>query len=313
MDSQPGAEDGPRPRVSVVVVVKDGEAHLGRQLAALDAQVGSPSFEVVVADNGSRDGTATLARAWAQGPLHAPAAAVVLDAGARPGIPYARNLGVLASRGEVIAFCDADDVVAPDWVAALERAVTGPGLVGGRKDAVGEDGRPRDGVTVRGLTGTAYLPFAATCNLAVTRDCFFDLGGFDESLPPYGFEDVDFCWRAQLAGYPLVYADDAAVTFTVTNKLRAVRKEFLLAKARMAIVRRHPRFDPAPYSLSYCVLDVVRSAALLPVRMVRPRAARTREVRWFVDTVGRLAGYWHYSVRGRDARPVLLTADPLAP
>lgn len=300
-----------RPRVSVVIVVKDGEAHLGRQLAALDGQVGAPPFEVVVADNGSRDGTRRLVRDWIEAGPRAPARALLVDAGARPGIPYARNQGALATSGEVIAFCDADDVVAENWVFALSAALTSPGLVGGRKEAVSESGRPRPDVTSHALTHTAYLPFAATCNLAVSRECFFDVGGFDESLPPYGFEDVDFCWRAQLAGYPLTYAPDATITFTVSNKLRAVRKEYLLAKARMAIVHRHHRFDPTPYSLSYCVADVAHRAVRLPYRMARPTATRTREVRWLVDSVGRLAGYWHYSVRGRNSRPVLLSGDPL--
>lgn len=299
------------PRVSVVVVVRDGEAHLGRQLAALDRQEGAPPFEVVVVDNGSRDGTRDVVRRWVAGGVRAPERALLVDAGGTPGIPRARNRGVLASTGEVVAFCDADDEVSPTWVAALSRALTAPGLVGGRKNAVSESGRPRPDVTQDGLTATGYLPFAATCNLAVTRDCLFDIGGFDESLPRYGFEDVDFCWRAQLAGYPLHYAPDAEITFTVSGKLRAVRKEYLLAKARMAIVRRHPRFDPTPYSLGYCLADVGRRAVHLPLRMVRPTAHRTREVRWLVDSVGRLAGYWHYSVRGRDGVPVLLTHDPL--
>src|SRR4051812_13101904 len=109
---------GERPRISVVVVVKDGEAHLGRQLAALDAQVGAPPFEVIIADNGSRDGTCALVERWIQDGPSSPDRALLVDAGARPGIPFARNQGVLASTGEVIAFCDADDVVAPTWVAA---------------------------------------------------------------------------------------------------------------------------------------------------------------------------------------------------
>jgi GT2 family glycosyltransferase len=300
-----------RPRVSVVIVVKDGRAHLGDQLRALDAQENAPAFEVVVADNGSRDGTPALVRDWILAGHGAAVNARLVDAGRRAGIPYARNEGACATRGEVIAFCDADDVVAPGWVAAMSRALASPGLAGGRRDAFEEDGTPRPDASAHGLTSTAYLPFAATCNLAVTRDCFFAVGGFDESLPPYGFEDVDFCWRAQLAGHPLRYAPDAVIRFTVSGKVRAVRKEFLLAKARMAIVHRHPQFDPTPYSLRYCLADLARSLVRLPGHLRRPRVSRTREVRWVVDAVGRLAGYWHYSVRGRDARSVLLEGDPL--
>ena len=80
--------------------------------------------------------------------------------------------------------------------------------------------------SLRRAPPTRHLPFAATCNLAVTRDCFFDVEGFDKSLPPYGFEDVDFCWRRAERGYLLEYAHDAAITFTVSNKVRAVGKEY---------------------------------------------------------------------------------------
>jgi GT2 family glycosyltransferase len=300
-----------RPRVSVIVVAKDAESHIGRQLAALDAQEDAPSFEVVVVDNGSRDRTRDVVHRWVTSGLHAPQAATLVDAGDKPGIPYARNRGVLASSGDVIAFCDADDVVSTSWVAALDTALTAPGLVGGFKNAVSESGHPRPDVTEDGLTPTEYLPFAPTCNLAVTRDCLFAVGGFDESLPRYGFEDVDFCWRAQEAGYPLGYVRDAEITFTVSSKVGQVRKEFLLAKARMAIVRRHPRFDTTPYSLRYCLADVGRHAVRLPYRMARPTITRTRELRWLVDSVGRLSGYWHYTVRGKDSAPVLLEGDPL--
>ena len=311
MDPDPAATVA-RPRVSVVIVVKDGEAHLGRQLAALDAQVGAPSFEVLVVDNGSRDGTAALARRWIQaGPVAASSARLV-DASAKPGIPFARNQGALASRGEVLAFCDADDAVHPGWVAAYAAALTTPGMAGGRNHPVDESHRPIPGIMGPGLTLTAHLPFAAGCNFATTRDCYFAVGGFDESLPRYGFDDVDFSWRVQDAGYRLQYVEAAAVDFTVSGKLRSVRKEYLLAKARMAVVRRHPDFDPTPYSLGHCLADVARTAVLLPVRMVRPRAPRSREVRWLVDAAGRLGGQWHYGVRRRDAEPVLLDGDPLA-
>lgn len=301
-----------RPRVSVVLIAKDAESHLGRQLAALDAQDGAPPFEAVVVDNGSRDATAQLVGRWVGSQLRGPDHAVLVDAGDKPGIPYARNQGILASRGDIIAFCDADDAVAPGWVAAIARGLTAPGMVGGRNDHVSGTGEPLTGPSSEGLTTTDYLPFAQGCNFAVTRDCCYAVGGFDESLPPYGYDDVDFSWRVQEAGYPLHYLDDAVVTFTIPNRRRAVRKEFLLAKARMAVVHRHPEFDLTPYSLPYCLADAARSLVLLPFRLVRPRETRPREVRWTVDAIGRLAGYWHYSVRGRDSRPVLLESDPLA-
>ncbi len=293
------------PTVSVVIVVKDGARHIRRQLDALGAQVGAPPFEVVVADNGSRDDTVAVVSAWIDGGIGAPCAARVVDASARPGIPHARNVGALATSGAIIAYCDSDDQVSPTWVAQIQRGLTTPGLVGGRTEAFDVDGRPRPDVSLSGLAG-GPRPYSPTCNLAVTRDCFFAVGGFDESLPRYGFEDVDFCWRAQDLGYPLGFLPEAVVRFTVSGQRASVRKVFLLSKGRMAIVRRHPDFDGRHYTLSSCLGDVLVTTLRLPVRLLRKDNPPSRELRWWVGAVGRLVGFWHYEVRGRDREPRLL-------
>src|SRR5688500_9296124 len=99
-------------RASVVVPVRDGAATIGEQLAALAQQDFPGSWEVVVADNGSRDGTADVVRSFRD---RLPGLRLV-DASARPGASHARNAGAAAATGEVLAFCDADDVVDPGWL-----------------------------------------------------------------------------------------------------------------------------------------------------------------------------------------------------
>ena len=267
---------------------------------------------MIVADNGSTDGTVALVQEWLRGPLGAPVAARLTDASAYPGIPFARNCGALVSQGDIIAYCDADDAVYPEWVASIAARLKAAGAIGGYLDAVDPDGNPRPDVSHRGLGRTGYLPYAPGCNLAVTRDCFFTVGGFDESLPRYGYEDIDFSWRLQQRGFPLDFAPEVMVRFTVSNNLRSVRKEYSTARARMAMVNRHPEFDTTAYSLGYCFRDAGMAVLLLPWRMVRPRATRSREVRWLIDAMGRFAGYWHYDIRGADSTPKLLSADPLS-
>ncbi|MYR59535.1 glycosyltransferase, partial [Streptomyces sp. SID625] len=70
-------------------------------------------WEVVVVDNGSVDGTPEVARA-ARAVL--PALRIV-DARDRAGESYARNRGIAEARGDLVAFCDADDVAAEGWLA----------------------------------------------------------------------------------------------------------------------------------------------------------------------------------------------------
>src|SRR5204863_903204 len=107
--------------VSVIVPARDAAATLGRALAALGAQEGAPDFEVIVVDDGSRDGTAQLAeRAGAR---------TVRAAGDGPA--RARNAGAAAASGAVLAFTDADCYPTPGWLAAALRALDGADLVQG--------------------------------------------------------------------------------------------------------------------------------------------------------------------------------------
>ncbi|QXT61960.1 glycosyltransferase family 2 protein [Tessaracoccus palaemonis] len=297
-----------QPSTSVIIVVKNGAPHIGRQLDALARQVDAPTFEVIISDNGSTDGTRDVVHRWAA--EQRPAFELrVVDAGAKPGISFAKNTAARVAKGSVFAFCDSDDEVSERWVSIAHSSITPTvDAVGGR--AVVAEGSGRDQLP-EGLWSFGYLPFALGGSFAVSREAYFDIGGFDESLPPYGFEDVDVSWRIQEAGYALAYEHDLWITFIPTPRSRVVRKEFLSSKARVALAQRHPHFVDRPYSLGYCVRDLATHAALLPIRLLRPRHSRIREVKWLVDSAGRLAGYWHYYTLKRDSLPVLLREPQL--
>lgn len=226
----------------------------------------------------------------------------IIDAGERTGIPYARNTGAREAEGRLLAFCDADDEVDAHWVAALSRGVK-RGLGGGKVNAVRPGGRADSLVFSDSLMQTTYLPHVPGCNFAVERTSFFAVGGFDESLPPYGCDDLEFSWRVQECGQPITYVPEACVSFTITPRTRVVRKEFLMAKARMAVAARHPDSMTAKLQLRHYVWAFAQQLAQLPWRMIRPGSVpRTRWIRWTVDAAGRLSGYWTYFLRG-DANP----------
>lgn len=294
--------------VSVIICVRNGAKTLRRQLDALDAQVDYPPFEVLVVDNASADRTADEFRQWraARGPATCDARLIRADA--RPSIPYARNRGALAARGRVFAYCDADDRVHPRWVGALHRALADEGMVGGRIEAVSPSGQPLPRTFPHGLTSTEFLPHAGNCNLAITRRCFADLGGYDESLPRYGFEDVDICWRAQERGYSLTYCPDAIIYFSLSPKIAAVRKEFLIAQGRVAMSRRHPHAFQG-FTLARCLTNFGAQLVMLPWLLLRPGdVSRSRHIRDLVVAAGFIAGYVIYG-RGRKQPALLKTSQ----
>ena len=101
--------------VSVIVPCLDGERYLAQTLTSVVNQT-RPPLEVLVVDNGSRDRSAELANAF--GPP------VRLLQEPRPGAANARIAGAAAARGEALMFLDADDLIAPDTLAALSRALS---------------------------------------------------------------------------------------------------------------------------------------------------------------------------------------------
>ena len=229
--------------VSVVIPALDPGPLLAEQLDALRKQQGAPSFEVVIADNGTRDGSlAGLAEFRPDLDVR------VVDASQQRGPSYARNRGAAAARGEWLAFCDADDVANPTWLAGLWRChqpgviVTGPcevttlnapellmargGAEYGRKLPDG----PCD-----------FLPFAHSGNVLVSRADFERWGTWDVTLPYC--EDVDLSWRAQLAGARLAFAEEAVMNYRYRPSPRALFHQVRRYKA--AEVELYVRYQTA--------------------------------------------------------------------
>src|SRR5690606_34073255 len=118
-DHAPMTADLPTPEASVVIAAFNAERTLGEQLAALSRQAVRFPWEVLVCDNGSTDGTVAVVTEW-QGRL--PQLRLV-DASARRGPGAARNAGAARALSPLLLFCDADDVVADDWLAPLHGAL----------------------------------------------------------------------------------------------------------------------------------------------------------------------------------------------
>lgn len=212
--------------VSVIIAAKDAAATLPAQLAALAEQDPPFAWEVLVADNGSADATAEVVRDAGR---TFPALRLV-DAAAIPGAGAARNAAAEVARGDVLLFCDADDVVAPGWAAALHRALAASEFVAGRLEWARLNGRAaqesRALPQVDGLQHTEPLPglgCASSSNLGIRRDLFHRLGGFD--MGARFLQDTDLCWRAQLAGAALVFEPGAVVHMRLRRGLRGAWRQ----------------------------------------------------------------------------------------
>ncbi len=195
----------PAPSVSIVTPAFDVAAFIGDAVASARAQQ-HPGWEMVVVDDGSRDGTAAAAEAAASGD---PRIRILRQANA--GVSAARNAGIAAARGAALLFLDADDWLAPDALprlAAALKAQPDAAAAYGPWAAMAERARPGD-APLRIKSGPFPEGDILDCllvrnllvnggHLLVRRAAFEAAGGFHPEIR-YG-EDWE-CWiRLALRG-----------------------------------------------------------------------------------------------------------------
>lgn len=273
----------PTPSVTIVVPARDAGTTIGVQVAALGRQEYDGDWEVVVVDDGSRDATARVALAAVVG---APVRVLHTQPAGANG---ARNIGARAGEGDLILFCDADDLVGDGWVRAMVAALEQAPMVGG---AV-EHTRLNPGISSPTGPGRdrlpgqhAFLPFPLGANCGIRRWLFDQLGGFDEGL---GGDEVELFWRGQLAGHALAFAPDAVVHYRHRRGMvTRVRRQFLLAATAPLRYRRLRHLG-----VTRQLRRAVRSWAWLVLHtgdLLRGRRARDRWVGTAASCLGRLWG-----------------------
>jgi glycosyltransferase involved in cell wall biosynthesis len=308
-------------RLSVVIPARDAAGMIGRTVAAAREQDLDEAFEVIVVDDGSLDDTGAIAES---------AGARVVRNESPLGPAEARNAGVAASSGELLAFTDADCVPAPGWLRAGVRALGQADIVqGGVEPEPGADPGPFDHViSVREDTG-----LFETANLFVTRDWFDRIGGFRHFIDPdaghFG-EDLIFGWAVRRAGGRFAFAPDALVHHEVverpasawiqecrrrglfprvTREVPELRERYFL---RFFLSRRTARFDLAVAAIAAAIVLRRPLLALLAIPYVRAHLNRYRFwQRWVIEqnaatVAGDLAGLAALLEGSASARRLLL-------
>ncbi len=226
-------------KVSVVIPCLNAEKTIAVQLEALAHQQWSQAWEVIISDNGSTDSTLSIVEKYQ---TRIPNLRIV-DASDRKGASHARNVGAKAAKGESLIFIDADDEVAPGWLAAMGEGVSKYDFVAGHDDYnklnnpwVVKCYQLENGTGV--MENTYYLPFAGSGNLGIKRAIHEKIGGFDETL--YQSEDVDYCWRANYVGTKLHYVPDAIAYIRLRDSLADIyHRSWDVGKGVILVYKKH--------------------------------------------------------------------------
>lgn len=216
--------------LSVIVPAYEAAADLPACLAALRGSTHRP-HEVIVVDDGSRDGTGEIATRNG--------ATVLIVPGGPRGPAAARNIGARAATGDLLMFLDADVAVHPD---ALDRLIRCFGREPGVAAIFGSyDDRPaRPGVVSRYRNLLHHFvhqhgrreatTFWAGCG-AMRRDVFFAAGGFDEAYREPSIEDIELGDRLHRLGHRIWLCPDVQGTHLKRWTLAGVVRTDILRRA----------------------------------------------------------------------------------
>jgi GT2 family glycosyltransferase len=225
------------PRVSVVVCSYNGGGTLEQCLASL-GQLDYPAYEVIVVNDGSTDETrAILARFPEVRAIHQP----------NRGLSVARNVGLRAASGAIVAYTDSDCFADPDWLTHLVYQLqrSGAAAVGG-PNLTPEDGwlaacvGAAPGQPTHVLESDQVAEHIPGCNMAFRREALEAINGFDPRYRKAG-DDVDVCWRLQQAGYWITFAPGAFVWHHRRQTPRAYfRQQAGYGEAEALLQFKHP-------------------------------------------------------------------------
>jgi GT2 family glycosyltransferase len=233
----PFSAKGPWPTVSVVVCTHNGQATLDECLARLQS-LKYPDYEVIVVNDGSSDACAEIARSHG----------TKLIQTQHRGLGHARNRGIEAAGGEIVAFLDDDAYPDADWlhyVAALLSAnghagVGGPNIPPADDGLVAECVAAAPGGPIHVLVSDREAEHVPGCNMAFRKDVLEEVGCFDERFRVAG-DDVDLCWRLQKARRTLGFSAGAVVMHRRRDSVRRyLRQQYGYGKAEALLERKWP-------------------------------------------------------------------------
>jgi GT2 family glycosyltransferase len=237
MGDAPVPKEPRAPRISVVVCSYNGARTIRETLEGL-LRVDYPDFEVIVVDDGSTDATAAIASEFPFRLIRTP----------NRGLSNARNTGLAAATGEIVAYIDDDAWPDPHWLAYLAETfrsteyvgVGGPNIPPPGDGWVAECVARAPGGPMHVLVSDRDAEHVPGCNMAFRRRELQEIGGFDPQFRSAG-DDVDVCWRLLNRGWRIGFSPAALVWHHRRNSVRAYwRQQAGYGRAEALLERKWP-------------------------------------------------------------------------
>ncbi len=292
--------------ISIIIPAYNEDKNIRKCINSLLLQTYPKDFyEIIVIDNNSTDNTWHIINKL---PVKA------LQENKKQGPASARNRGIVAAKGDIVAFIDADCIADPDWLANGVKHFKDNtvGCVGGRSlvykpssllEKVLEDSGAVG--AQRGPILTYPFPYFPTLNVFFRKEVFDEIGYFDESL--ITGEDVDLCWRMQFySNYKMAFAQDAVVYHKCRGSLWGLFKQRKgYAVGRVLLFKKYKNMLPkrslkeiywSYYGLFSACKRFLISGSISFIRN-KPKEFWYKSYIEMVIALARKLGHWEGSIR----------------
>jgi len=226
-------------KASVIVPAHNAAQTIEECIEALLKQsVPREEYEVIIVDDGSTDGTATLARSYGVRVLTQP----------HRGPAAARNAGVGQATGEIVFFTDADCAPTRTWIEEMARPFADPEVVGVKgtyltrqRELVARFVQIEYENKYDRMARQERIDFVDTYSAGYRRDVFLANGGFDTTFPTASVEDQELSFRLARKGYKMVFAPKARVYHRHDVSLEEyARRKFNIGYWKALLTQWHP-------------------------------------------------------------------------
>lgn len=233
--------------VSIIIVAYNSKEYLDSCLNSIyNRQQGNYSFEIIIIDNASSDGTVQHLK------FHFPQVRII-ENNLNKGYGQANNLGFKHARGNYIVILNPDTIVEEFWLEKLINPLVDSKNIITTPKILKLDGKINVCGLILHFTGLGFtrglnlnkdnfndyeeVNGVSGCCFAIRKDDYCELGGFDENFFLY-MEDVDLSWRAHLLNFRIMYVPDSIIMHDYNLKVPS-NKIYVLEKNRYIILRKY--------------------------------------------------------------------------
>lgn len=285
-------------KATVILPCYNGEDTLAQQMDALARQNWQDDWEFIMADNGSTDRSVEIVLSYSDRIPNIRILNVYSGVGPRNPVAVSYTKAFEAAKSDIFITCEADDEAGEGWLEAMVEAMQDAHYVGSAIDdhKLNPDDmiRPNEGMQspsqgFPNFIGPMKLPFSVGCTVGISRHLWKTIGDPDVDLG--NTWDVDYCWRAQLAGFELKFVPDVVMHYRQRTSFEGrykQGKQYGLSAAKLTAkygVKSRARY------LAFNLYQLSKGAALLAwSTLPGTRPARHRVWR-FANALGQLQGF----------------------